>query len=428
MSDFFEAYFSYVGISEVPPVFHRWAAVSAISAQLGRSVWCNLGHHCIYPNQYVLLTGGSGTRKGSAIKIATKLLRATGYAYVAPNKAAKEALWKWMNDKVKEQLDKLDISEALDLDEAGLVAQAYLAHDEFLDFIGSGDEGLATNLTTLWDNPTQYEHPKTRGSSVTVPNPTINILSGITPSSIGEGFKKLAGTGGFFGRVIFIYSKPSTIRVTFPPDPCIEKEQALVTRFEEIKSLTGPIVLTAEIKQLLEEIYHFPTQDIDPRSKGYSSRRLIHLLKLITALSAADLTLTPTANHVILANTMLANSEQLRSKALAEHGKSRFSEVANRITEIVDEAERPVSIRELFRATIVDVGKITTLQDILQGLVAAEIIQKISSAKGAKFISNAAARIEWPKGLVDYSFLQTNEHTEDLKTDEHSTLAYLNPC
>src|ERR1700749_2585021 len=100
--NFIIQYLQYVGETEAPIFYHRWAALSMIGAYLGRQYSFSLGHFELYPNQYVMLIGDPGTRKSTAIKIAKKVLTGAGYTTISADKSSKE---KFILDLAGEDMD-----------------------------------------------------------------------------------------------------------------------------------------------------------------------------------------------------------------------------------------------------------------------------------------------------------------------------------
>lgn len=416
---FFDLYFNYVGTTESPALFHRWTAMSIIGAIVGRSVFFPFGHSNIYPNQYILLTGTPASRKGTAIKIGKNILEKVGYEHTAPNRAAKEAFWGWMANKYKKSegpadgQDSLDYLFALD-DPSDRITEAYVAHDEFLDFIGSGDKDFVTNLTNLWDNLPRYHNPKTRGEDVYIPNPTVNILSGITPSGIADSFSSLALGGGFFSRMLFVYAEPSGVRITFPSRPHTKYEALLLDRLLQMKSLEGELELKPDVAALIDDIYKSSPGIPDPRFQYYTERRLTHLIKIIIILSVAKISLVPSVEDVILANTILYNTELNMSKALGEYGKSKFSDVANAILASLNN-KGPMSIRQLFKDVGRDLNRFQDLMEIMGSLVQQERILKVQGGNANKdilYIPNNIVTHAWKEGLIDFSLLRDDEHKQ----------------
>ncbi len=423
--DFFDTYFKYVGVTESPAIYHRWTALSIVGALIGRSVHFPFGHGQIYPNQYMLLTGSPGARKGTAIKIGTNLLSKIQYAHITPNRAAKEAFWGWMAEKDNVDLETLD-KDGFDFDatwggttkeKETKVTEAYIAHDEFLDFIGSGDKDFVTNLTNLWDNLPKYTNPKTRGDNVFISAPTVNILSGITPSGIADSFTSMALGGGFFSRMLFIYSAPSGRKITFPSKPHVEYEESLIRHLREIEVLQGELVIESEVVEVIEAIYKGNPGTADSRFEFYHERRLTHVLKILIILAATRLSLTPTAQEAVMANTILYNAELSMSKALGEYGKSKYADVANKIINALN-THGPMTTRQLYKDGSIgrDLNKYGEIMEIMGSLKDQERIQVAKGSRiggeETKYIPNNEVRRVWKDGLIDFNLLLDEEHTQ----------------
>ncbi len=414
---FFDTYMQYVGETESPTLYHRWTALSIIGALIARKIYFPFGHSFIYPNQYVLLTGTPGARKGTAIKIGSNLLRAIDYKHLAPNRAAKEAFWSWMSkhhlqcDLPEEEQDQSEWIFNMQ-DEKDLITEAYIAQDEFLDFIGSNDKDFVTNLANLWDNLPKYDNPKTRDDDVYIYNPTVNILSGITPSGIADGFKTLALGGGFFSRILFVYTDPTGNKITYPTEPCKIRESFLTQQLLKIQELEGQLILNPEVRALIDTIYKNSPGIPDRRFQYYNERRLTHLIKLILILSASNLSLEPTVTDVILANTILYNTEINMPKALGEYGKSRHSEVANAILTLLNNSDKPLSIRKIYKEVGRDLNKFNEMIDIIESLLQQERIQRVTGTIGAKevlYLPNNTVVTKWREDLINMDLLYSNE-------------------
>jgi len=413
--DLFEQYFEYTGENETPLVFHRWSFISLIGSLIGRDIHLPFGHGSIYPNQYILLTGTPGARNGAAIKICKELLNSLNYQHTAPNKAVKESFWKWMANK-NNFADIEGSTEMLDWDliTDDTVTEAYVAHDEFLDFVGVGDDSFITNLANLWDNLPSFTNPKTRGKDITIQKPTVNILSGITPVSIADTFKAIALGGGFFSRVLFIYSDPTDIKVTFPAPPNIEQGIELLTVLKEIQQLKGELILSPDVRNLIDIIYKsYPGME-DGRFQYYSQRRLTHLLKLIIVIAASRLSLDVTERDCILANTILYNAEISMPSALGEYGKGKNAEVSNTILAALNApGVGGLNMKQIWKYVSRDLNKFIDLRDIMDGLVMADKVQKVTTEHhGITYLADNTINFKWKEGLVDLSMLQDKEHVQ----------------
>lgn len=415
MDDLFEQYFEYTGHSEVPITFHRWSVIGIVGALLARSVYIKFGHGKIYPNQYILLTGGPGARKGTAIRMATNLLKDIQYDYFAPNRAAKEALWARMVKAKEDRSSEMDelylLTETIAEMESRVVSEIFIAQDEFVDFIGLGNDELIVNLTNLWDNLAKYDNPKTTKADVVIINPTVNMLSGSAPGSISEAFSGLALSGGFFSRVLFIFGGYTENKITWPTEGDQVLKIAIMQRLKEIRNLKGEIVLTDDVKTILDRMYKSAPGIPDRRFNYYQQRRFTHLLKLVIVCASANLNLTPTVKDCLLANTLLHLAELQMPYALGEYGKSKHSDVANSIMDIIRYANKPIGVRELWKQVNQDLDRQDVLNDILSNLLAAGRIQQIrKDGKVIGYLPIVEITTTWPDDLLDYTLLSLGEY------------------
>ena len=402
---FFENYFSYVGASEAPTIYHRWSAISMLGALLCRSTWLPFGHGKIYPNQYLMLMGSPGTRKGTAIGIAENLLRDTGFSRFAPDRLSKE---RFLMEIKPRDLDLLDTDlESLTLDSPG---EIYVIADEFADFVGQGGMEFMTMLTKLWDNKDRYEHPKIHGKSIIVTKPTVNILAGNTAQGLSLAIPTEALGNGFMSRIIFIYSEPTGRKITFPKAVDMDAKDVLLYQLEDIKeSIQGPMIVSGEAEALLERMYtEYKTVD-DHRFKHYGTRRFTHLLKLCIIFAASDSRLGITAEDALNANTLLYYTELRMPKALGEFGKSRYSDVSHDIIESLGNATRPYTMSDIFKIVSKDLTKITELSDILKNLLAAEKIQVVTVKGKQGYMTRVSETKRWDASLLNESFLTAEE-------------------
>jgi len=414
--DFFDLYFDFVGKTESPAIFHRWTAISMISTLLSRNVYMPLGHGLIYPNQYILLTGGPGTRKGTALKIGVRLLKDIGYKSFSPNKAAKETLWAIMANRIDK--DDEDSDELFDL-HAPLIddspSEMYIAQDEFIDFMGVGNDELLTNLTNLWDNLDEFSNPKLTKEDALIVKPTINILSGATPGGISEAFGTIAMSGGFFSRVMFIYGGSTGQKIAWPDPADTTLSAELHRRLRVMQTLAGEVQMSPDVKGLLADIYNkFPGME-DRRFSYYCQRRQTHLLKLSIIMAASRLSTTISEEDCVLANTVLHLAEMRMPQALGEFGKSKTSDIANDVIEVLTNSKVPMNIKQLWKHFNQDMRKVSDLEEVLRNLLSAEKIQ-IHPVRGTNaYLPMLKSESKWEPTHIDYSMVRASEHPEVIK-------------
>lgn len=406
-SDFFTDYLEYTEDSEVPTIFHRWSAISAVGAMLGRNFVLPHGHFLVYPNLYCMLMGVPATRKSTAVKLIKKLIKLAGYTAIAADKTTKE---KFILDLAgvefnPEEKDIMDTNLWGD-DAEDSIAEMYIMADEFNDFFGNNILDFVSFLGNLWDYVGVYENKVKNSSSVKIHNPTISILSGNTPTGFSLAFPSEIIGQGFFSRLIMIYAEPTGRKITFPKEPPPEKTAAIVAQLVEFRTrILGKATLTPGAEKLLDKIYLTWKGIDDVRFDSYSNRRLTHLFKLCLIHAAVAGRAQITEDIVVYANTVLSHTEHFMPKALGEFGKAKYSDTSHKVISIIETKDNVTSLKEIWKKVHNDLESMSQLQEILRKLIAAE---KIQSAKGG-FLPNRRVLGEISSDTVDYLLLTPTE-------------------
>lgn len=409
--DFFSLYLSYTQETECPTFFHRWTAITSLAAFLGRDIFFSHGHFILHPNLYCMLIGSPGTKKSSAIKIGAKLLKQAGYTTFAAKKTRQEKflldLAEQSEDLTGTGLDILEENLFGDTDyESRPPAECFIAADEFNNFIGVGNIEFMSILGELWDYEGAYDYKLKNSKSVHVPNPTISILGGNTPTGFSQAFPADAIGQGFFSRLLLVYGEPSGVKFTFPPRPDKNIQLRLIEMLHKIKAeVTGELGMSAEATTLLHKIYHQWEGIDDVRFEHYTNRRLTHLLKLCLVVAAGKLRSEIGVEEVVYANTMLTFTEHLMPKALGEFGKARHSDVVHKIMQLLDTTREPLGFRDIWKHVHTDLEKREQLQEILGNLQAAEKIQATEHG----LLPMKKVRLHGIEGAVDWNLLTETE-------------------
>jgi len=404
--DFFREYFEYVGESEAPTAFHRWCALSVLATTIGREVWIPFGHSPIYPNQYILLLGVPGSRKSSAIGIAKKVLRLSGYTAFAKDRTSKERFFSDMARTIDFDEEGLDI-EALVLDSPSEIT---IANGEFLDFIGRGDMDFLTALTNLWDCLAKYEHPKLHGKDVIIQRPTVNILGGATVKGLGMAIPAEALGTGILSRLMLIHADATTRKITFPPPVPDSKADRLVQRLKQIKSdMKGEMIIGEETRELFDRMYKNCPGIPDARFADYMGRRFIHLLKLSMLFALADLRMEITSRDALSANTVLSCAEREMPKGLGEFGQSKYSDVTNTIVETLGKSSLPISHAELWKLVSKDLNDVKDLINIMKNLITSEKVQVLEIGGKKGYMPKTLIDKHWEEDLILPSILVGDE-------------------
>lgn len=426
--DFISLYLAYTSKTECPTFFHRWTAITSLSAYLGRQIFFRHGHFTLYPNLYTMLIGSPGTKKSSAIKIGSKLLKQAGYNTFAAKKTRQE---KFLLD-LAEQSERL-YSKSSNLEDPGTngydildqnlwgeeidtsdnyinhpPAECFIAADEFNNFIGIGNLDFVSILGELWDFEGVYDYKLKNSKSVFIPNPTLSILGGNTPTGFSQAFPTESIGQGFFSRLLLVYGEPSGIKYTFPPPPDLKLQAALTSLLHRIKEeVVGEVTMTSSAMELLDSIYkEWPGID-DIRFEHYANRRLTHLLKLCLVLAASRISTAIELEDVVYANTLLTFTEQLMPKALGEFGKARNSDITHKVMIAIDNTNKPLTLQDLWKVVHTDLENRNQLMEIINNLQVAEKIQVV--AGGAGFLPVKKVREEGVAGAVDWNLLTDEE-------------------
>lgn len=415
---FFDLYFSYVGDTECPRIFHRWTAVSCVAALLGRNVWLPFGHSNIYPHLYVMLMGPPGTRKSTAIKIGEKLITSIGYDHFSADRTSKEALWLDMSNEMEKNAEAyLDGGEPIEYLEMNTPTELYIVADEFNDFMGIRNEEFQTALTKMWDAPNEYKTRAKSSGNASIYKPTVNVLGGNTPGGLSKGFGVEAINGGFFSRIIFVHAEPTDTKIAFPKPPDEKIKRSITDRLDDIKIQQGAVSIGPRETKLLTDMYHkFPGIE-DRRFNYYTTRRHTNLLKLAIVLAAMNVKTVLEEEDIILANTMMHVTELQMPEAFGEFGLAKHAEVTHTVMEIIKNALKtntPVTAHDLWRHVHTDLSDQRELAQILRSLTEAGKIQQIKKGIKMGFFPMREYTNKWENGLIDYSILTESERIGEL--------------
>lgn len=406
--DFFTAYLDFVDLkaTESPAIYHRWVCASMIGAMMGRQIYLPFGHGKIYPNQYIMLMGSPATKKGTAMKVGERFLRATGYDRFSADKNSKEQFLKGMKQFDGDNENGLMDLEVLTFDAP---AECYLYAEEFVDFIGQGDTGFMMMLTKLWDNPEVYKHPKITGKDVEVIKPTVSVLGASTATTFALSFPPEAVGTGFMSRMLLIYAEPTHQRIAWPGIPDQIQKAVIVERMKEMRKLKGEMLKTKEFHNLVEKMYRKMLYIPDERFAYYMERRQQHLLKLSMVLAISDLSMTLNTRHLIRANTMLVAAESKMPKALGEFGASKYSAVNNMILEFLGRKHLPQNATDIWKEVHKELGKMSELADVLNNLTKAEKIQVCQVRGKQGYLPYQKPKVEWDPEFLDLEWLTEYE-------------------
>ena len=394
--DFLSSYREYVSDTSVPKLFNEWAAIVAVSSTLSQQTWVDRGHYKVFPNLYIMLIGKPGSGKGTACNILQGILQNANYQNFAPDRTTKEKFLVDLEEGfAASQEDVGDFGgsnfptddffrdPSRSTPDERYCSDVLILAEELSDFFGTDNLDFIAMLTKLWSFTGAYRQRIKTGRSVKIQNPCINMFAATTHDSFQITFpSRLLGTG-FLARFILIYGTLSREEIAFPKSPSNEGRGTLGHQLKEIKNtVIGCIDIENTERVALEEILLLYTGPSDGRFENYKTRRFVQLLKISLCFCASRLGDRLTLPDIINANTLLYVTEGEMGKALGEFGKSRNSEIANKIMQHLYQATRPVSATGLWMLVSSDLAKQTELVEILNNLSSAQKIRFIPAAMG----------------------------------------------
>lgn len=410
--DFFKYYLEYTSGTEVPAQANRWSAIGMIGAWLGRDLHVKFGSSKLYANQYIMLLGDAGSKKSTAIKTAKRVLKQAGYQNFSAEKISKE---KFLTELAKQQAVESSVyNNFLDQQLFGDIAESdyretWICADEFNDFFANNIFEFVSTLGVLWDYEGKYENQVKHGESVVIPNPTVSILSGNTPTTFATTFPVEAIGQGFFSRLLAVHVKPSGRKITRPKEPTPEETAALTERLLAIKNYhSGEVEITEASWSLIDSIYKRWTPIPDSRFESYGNRRLTHLLKLGLIHAASRLSVTIDPIDIRRANTILDYAEHYMPEAFGEFGAARNSGMTHKILKELELSGKLMNIHELWARMQLDFDKLESFQTHVMGMVQADKLQY----QGDKLLPKRRV-LETPVNAhLDYRYLIDEERGE----------------
>lgn len=316
LPDFIEAYVEYTKNTESPLSYHLWSAISLIAICLERRCYQIWGHSEIFPNQYIILVGPSGVRKGEPLTIARSFLEQQGRSVIA-EAVTKESL-----------IHKMQVSMNTFQDGNRLQMQcpAAIVVEEFAVFLGENNLPFMAQLTNWYDSRGKWSYSTRGRGEEEIMGLCVNILGSMAPDWVASSIPINAIGGGFTSRIIFVVEQRKGKTITNPntiaPNPALREK--LEADLETISKLTGEFRFDDEALALYEEWYEDQDQKValgmpavrDPRFQGYNSRRATHVKKIAMACSAARSD-----------SLVVGEADFQRALALLEHAEQNMPEV-----------------------------------------------------------------------------------------------------
>lgn len=283
--NFIDIYTHAAGRWKTPAAFHRWMALSVISACIEDRVTLTLFDHApLKPNMWTFLIGGSGVGKDHAIGVAMSYFEPEDPILVHDGKLSIPAMYDAMADYQKETMrDSVPMllvsSDLPELLPPGPEAQEFTSRA--LQLFG-GRNRILKDFT------------RTNGKRQ-IRNPMLNWWAGCTPRWFPNSINSEVFHGGFAGRALFIWGEPDNkyghfIKPILPPDydECRDHLRSRVAAF--MQGVEGEMLIGVKARGVLDEwmLQHSKERPQNDIQEAVHHRKPTLLLKLSMLLSLAD--------------------------------------------------------------------------------------------------------------------------------------------
>jgi hypothetical protein len=355
---FLSDYGLYTEGNEAPQEFHVWAGLSCLSHLMGRRVWTNENVYKAYTNLYVILVGGPGSKKSTAMRLARNIVSLFPRIPQAGSSHTREAIIKFMAETDSPCLKAFKHGEKVEK-----YSHFSIFADELVNLINSGGNpiGMINFFTEVWDTPFFRDATKNKGDFGII-GPYVPILGCMTPSTI-RGLKthEIIG-GGMIRRCIFVYPEK---RGAPEPEPKFlpEQEDALLRCLTFAKNLqedkiggefTWESRSTREIfnKWYIEKWARMEKETSE--AKGFfleSAGELSLKLSMLLRISEDPGGLVHTRDSIELAIALIKSIEDNGPRIFESRGKNTLSDTSIEVERLIVTSSQPIllsKIRQIF--------------------------------------------------------------------------------
>ena len=296
-----------------PPIFLRWAALTCVSAALGRHVMFNtskrgLGGITIRPNIYSVLVARPGRFKSLSISLPFgDILEPLSQVIGTGGREAELNSLSWKKylpysthpiytvsdsatyQEMARQMDKLS-HPLLEFPPGMFESAVTLITDEWGTFMDRDSKGLQTFLTQCWDSKNRVEyHTKNKGTDFILGG-TITWMAGSTPEQFIANLPKNADEQGLLSRLLPVYYEGARKPAQREIEGCdADTAEWLRMDLGRIASIYGQYRFSDEANVLFDEWIAAgePPLPSDPSMEEFNTRRWAHRIKIAMCVAAS---------------------------------------------------------------------------------------------------------------------------------------------
>jgi energy-coupling factor transporter ATP-binding protein EcfA2 len=339
--DWIEDYISLRQNTEPSKLFHRWAAISAISAVLAKKAIFKLGDLKIFPNTYVVLVGPPGSRKTTALNLCADILHTLDTVKLCAEAVTYQKL---IQDMAASRTETFRAST----NESFVHCSMTIWSGEFESLLGQKIENakMLNFLTDIYDCPKQWKNTTKGAGSDLIPQPFLSICAATTPHSLANGLPVSAIGGGFTSRIMFVFADTKAGKQPIPTTPkeLEPYKESLVDDLSIISHIEGEYAFTEEAKIFWVEWYMAFDETsphricLDPQFANWYERKGDYVIKISMILSASESSnLIVEKRHLKNSITFIEEVEASMAKAFTSVGKSEIAEEVELVLKFIRE-------------------------------------------------------------------------------------------
>lgn len=283
-------------------------------------MWLQLSGGKLYPNLFLFLLAPPGVGKDQAIHPMLGILRNVGEVNLSPTSMTDKGFL----DSIAEPSSMKEFQQPGALSRT-MYQSINVCVPELGTLFNKHDLSFLSIVNDLYNCSQEFrEKIRSRKEELVVKNPHMTLLGGTQPSFLSKLFPPESWGMGFMARIIMIYhgvpEKKSLFRGTRQENKG-QLEKALEDGFRNMAKISGPIEVSPEAEELLEE-WHFHKSDMDkpdhPKLMHYNTRRVLHLLKLCMIFACAEGLMRVEARHFEQALDELLSVESVMPEIFKE--------------------------------------------------------------------------------------------------------------
>lgn len=282
-----DGFFEFTAARPSPEIYRKWAGVAAVAGALERRCWIDTNAGRLFPNMFLLFVGAPGVGKDQVIIPVRKLWTKAKCFKVAPVSMSH----KGMIDQLADDSSRKQVTDKY-TGKIQFYHTLLAAVAELGVILPAHDLAYLSLLNELFHCYEVFqERIRGTGQLLHIDRPHLHLVCGSQPMFIEQLFPEAAFGMGFTARMMMIYA-PSPVRASLfgAEKDQAELEETLVEDLRIIEKLQGAFQFTPEAEAMVDEWHLKGAEKTAPthsKLQHYSARRILQLMKIMMAVSAA---------------------------------------------------------------------------------------------------------------------------------------------